>query len=100
MGRANERAVQWKNDTLVSCSAPTPLLRVEDIALAADSTLVIGTKGGGVVFWKNDRFEQLTTLQGLTSDMIECVYVDGQGITWVGTLNGLRSDPSGSWVNA
>lgn len=89
---------EWKNDTLISCSALHPAfsLRVEDIALAADSTLVIGTKGGGVVFWKNDRFEHLTTLQGLTSDMIECVYVDKQEITWVGTLNGLNRI-SGGW---
>jgi ligand-binding sensor domain-containing protein len=89
---------EWKNDSLYSRSSlhPAFALRVEDIALAPDSTLLVGTKGGGVVFWRNNRFEQFTTSEGLTSDMIECVYVDGKGVAWVGTLNGLNRI-SGNW---
>lgn len=77
---------------------PTFSLRVEDIALMADSTLVIATKGGGVVFWKGDQFEQITTEEGLTADMLEGLYADEKGTIWAGTLNGLNRI-SGKWSN-
>jgi Histidine kinase len=75
---------------------PAFALRVEDLALLPDSTLVVATKGGGLVFWKNGKYEQLTTTQGLCADMLECVYVDEKGVVWAGTLNGLNRI-SGTW---
>lgn len=73
-------------------------LRVEDIALMPDSTVVIATKGGGVVFWKDKQFEQITTEEGLTADMLECLATDENGTIWAGTLNGLNRI-SGTWGN-
>ena len=89
---------ELKNGVLVERQNlhPAFALRVEDLALLPDSTLVVATKGGGIVFWKNGKFEQLTTAQGLTADMLECLYVDEKGTVWVGTLNGLNRI-SGSW---
>ncbi len=89
---------ELKNDSLIDRRSLHPAfsLRVEDIALAPDSSLVVATKGGGVVFWKGDRFEQISTAQGLTADMMECVFVDENGVTWAGTLNGLNRI-SGTW---
>lgn len=75
---------------------PAFALRIEDLALLPDSTLVVATKGGGLVFWKNGKHEQLTTEQGLSADMLECVYADEKGVVWAGTLNGLNRI-SGSW---
>lgn len=89
---------EWKNGALHERQNLHPAfsLRVEDIALMPDSTLAIATKGGGVVFWKAKQFEQLTTDQGLSADMLECLHADAQGIVWAGTLNGLNRI-SGSW---
>lgn len=89
---------EWKNDSLHDRRSLHPAfsLRVEDIALAPDSSLVVATKGGGVVFWKGDRFEQITTAQGLTADMMECVFTDENNVTWAGTLNGLNRI-NGTW---
>lgn len=75
---------------------PAFALRVEDLSLLPDSTLVVATKGGGLVFWKKGKHEQLTTEQGLCADMLECLYVDEKGTVWAGTLNGLNCI-SGSW---
>lgn len=75
---------------------PAFALRVEDLALLPDSTMVVATKGGGLVFWKNGKHEQLTTAQGLCADMLECLYADEKGTVWAGTLNGLNRI-SGSW---
>lgn len=91
---------EWQNDSLISRQHLNPnfSLRIEDIALMPDSTLVLATKGGGLVFWKNEKFEQITSRQELTSNMMECVVADNKGIVWAGTLNGFNRI-SGSFGN-
>ena len=64
--------------------------RVEDIAQLKDSTIVIGSKGGGVAFWKDTTFFQITESDGLTSSMVENIHIDAGQNIWVGTLNGLN----------
>lgn len=64
--------------------------RTEDIAELADGTLVIATKGEGILFWKENYFYQLTTSEGLSSNMLENVYVDDRDQIWAGTLEGLN----------
>ena len=83
---------ELKNGALIKCDNLHPVfsLRVEDICVMLDSTLVIATKGGGLVFWKDDKFEQITSKNGLTADMMECVYTDENSVVWAGTLNGLN----------
>ena len=89
---------EWRGSTLLGRQNLHPAfsLRVEDIALMPDSTLAVATKGGGVVFWKGSQFEQITTEQGLTADMLECLWAGGDGTLWAGTLNGLNRI-SGAW---
>ncbi|GJM33550.1 MAG: hypothetical protein DHS20C18_25510 [Saprospiraceae bacterium] len=89
---------EWKDGALQERQSLHPAfsLRVEDIALMPDSTLVIATKGGGVVFWKDGQFDQITTKEGLTADMLECLYADENGVLWAGTLNGLNRI-TGTW---
>ncbi len=81
---------------------PTPFnpafqTRVEDIAEMSDSTLVVGTKGQGVLLKKGDFFHQIDSKDGLTTDMIENVYVDEWDNIWVGTLNGLNKISGFQW---
>jgi ligand-binding sensor domain-containing protein len=64
--------------------------RVEDIDGMSDGSLVFGTKGYGLIRWLDDQMEQITEENGLTSDMIEDVHVDENGMVWVATLNGLN----------
>ncbi|TAK37404.1 MAG: hypothetical protein EPO28_12035 [Saprospiraceae bacterium] len=89
---------EWRGSTLLGRQNLHPAfsLRVEDIALMPDSTLAVATKGGGVVFWKGSQFEQITTEQGLTADMLECLWAGEDGTLWAGTLNGLNRI-SGAW---
>ena len=83
---------EFKNDQLI---APQPFYepfttRTEDIAELSDGTLVIATKGEGLLLWKDTSFHQLTTSEGLASNMLENVYVDEQDQIFVGTLEGLN----------
>ncbi|MBT8234469.1 MAG: histidine kinase [Bacteroidia bacterium] len=83
---------EYRDSTLIGRQSlhPSFSLRIEDIALLPDSSLAIATKGAGIVFWKDELFEEITTKEGLTANMLECLYVDHQGILWAGTLNGLN----------
>lgn len=89
---------EWKNDSLQGRQDLHPAfsLRVEDFALLPDSSLAVATKGGGLVFWKDGRTEQLTTNEGLSADMMENVYAAPDGTVWAGTLNGLNRI-TGTW---
>ena len=86
------RGLQQFTDRYLPPPHPHPVFhtRVEAIEQLSDSTIVFGTKGSGVAFWKDDRIQQLTTHEGLTADMIENIYVDECGVIWVGTLAGLN----------
>jgi len=91
---------EWQDNHLIDRTKLHPAfsLRVEDIEIMPDSTLAIATKGGGVILWKGNEFEQLGTNNGLTTNMIECLHADTHGNLWVGTLNGLNQI-SGPWEN-
>lgn len=83
---------EFRDSILVSPGIGHPAFhhRVEDIDELSDSSLVFGTKGWGVVRWKGEDILQISTEDGLTSNMIEDVHVDEKGVLWVGTLNGLN----------
>ncbi len=80
------------NDSLIPVAAAHPAFhaRIEALEELADSTLVIGSKGYGVVFWKGDKIASLTEGEGLTANMVENLHVSANGTLWVGTLNGLN----------
>lgn len=76
-------------------------LRVEDIDQLADSTLVVGSKGGGLILWKDDSIRIFDKSRGLTTNMIETITIDSMEQIWIGTLNGLnklfRPTPQDDW---
>ena len=97
----NTRGIfQFKDSVLIHPGLEHPAFhsRVEDIDELPDGRLVFGTKGWGVIIWREEEEEeeeeeeviQLSKTDGLSTNMIEDVHVDAQGIIWVGTLNGLN----------
>lgn len=83
---------EFKNDTLIRPEPFDTILsyRIEDIVEMANGTLVLATKGAGVLFWDQKKVRQLTSRDGLTSDMIEGIHVDTKGRIWASTLAGLN----------
>ena len=71
-------------------SHPTFKKRIEDLAILSDGSMVIATKGGGVSLWKDADIQTITSKDGLSTDMIENLYVDENDNIWAGTLNGLN----------
>ena len=82
---------EFRDSQLISPGLDHPAFhhRVEDIHEYPDGTLVLGTKGYGVILWKDTSIVQITTQNGLASNMLEDVHVDENGILWAATLNGL-----------
>ncbi len=71
--------------------------RVEDLAELSDGTLVIASKGEGLLLLKDSLFHQFTIEDGLSSNMAENVYVDVRDNIWFGTLNGLNKVRGFNW---
>ncbi|MCB0707062.1 MAG: histidine kinase [Saprospiraceae bacterium] len=89
------------NQELVALNIDHPAFhaRIEAIEELPDSTLVLGSKGYGLLFWKGDQIAVLTESDGLSANMIENLYAAGDGVLWVGTLNGLNK-VNWSWDRA
>ena len=71
--------------------------RIDDLAELPDTspagwqgTLVIATKGSGLLLWRGDFFQQITEEDGLTTNMVENLHVDEQGRILAGSLQGLN----------
>ncbi len=81
-----------RNDTLLPPRVVHSSLkaRIEDLDILPSGELVIGTKGGGILIWDQNKDIVITTTSdnGLVSDMIEDVHVDEHGVIWVATLSG------------
>ena len=74
--------------------------RVDDLAELSDGTLVIATKGNGVLLWKDSLLQQFSLEEGMTSDMPENLFVDDKDRIWAGTLTGLnllQKNQLGNW---
>jgi ligand-binding sensor domain-containing protein/two-component sensor histidine kinase len=54
-----------------------------------DANLWIGTDGGGLVRFKDNKFTGYTIADGLADDIVEAIYEDHSGSLWIGTLKGL-----------
>ena len=83
---------ELREDSLVNLGHIHPAfqLRIEDIEEMSDGTMVLGTKGNGVVLWKNNKVRIITVKDGLYSNMIEHLSIDKNENIWIGTLNGLN----------
>jgi hypothetical protein len=64
--------------------------RIEDLTELADSTLVMGSKGFGLILMKDSSFYFISKKDGLTSDFINDLHTDSQGNLWVATNTGLN----------
>lgn len=82
--------LQEKKRLIAQDAHPAFRSRIQALAELPDATLVAGTLGYGLVFWKGDQIAQLTQAEGLTSNMIEKLHVDESGQLWAGTANGLN----------
>lgn len=83
---------QVEQGKLIHKTSISPLLsvRIEDISELQDGTLLFGTKGNGLLVLKEGKVTQVTVNHGLTSELINSIYVDEHKTIWVATNRGLN----------
>ena len=54
-----------------------------------DANLWIGTDGGGLICFRENKFTCYTTADGLADNIVEAICQDHSGSLWIGTLKGL-----------
>jgi diguanylate cyclase (GGDEF)-like protein/PAS domain S-box-containing protein len=62
-----------------------------------DGGIWIGTEGRGLWQWKDGRYRQFTTRDGLPGDEVRALAQDRDGNLWVGTNHGLGRLTGGRW---
>jgi ligand-binding sensor domain-containing protein len=82
----------WKNDSLSYLGNENPIYKNRFVDLMRYKDEVAGaTRGSGVVIISNDTVMQISTANGLVSNMCRSVFVDSSGVIWVATNKGLNS---------
>jgi PAS domain S-box-containing protein len=80
----------------------TPEIRHNNIfallAASSDSSLWIGTNGGGLIRLKDGKFTVYTTTEGLSNDVVRAIYEDRKGNLWIGTNDGLSCLKDGNFT--
>ncbi len=87
----NNGLAEWRDTILIPVQVDHPAFkqRIEDIDAFNRTHLIFGTKGRGVIIWKEGEIIEVNSSHGLASDMIEDVHVDENNIAWIATFNGL-----------
>lgn len=88
-GLARQEAL---GEAYVDLKIPHPSfnLRIQAIENVCEKFMAIGTKGLGVAVFTSTDTVEIRKADGLTSDMIEDLYVDSECNLWVTTLSGLN----------
>ncbi|MDP3557075.1 MAG: histidine kinase [Bacteroidota bacterium] len=63
-------------------------IRASEISEAADKSIWVATRGGGVIVKDGNKIIQITETDGLAGNMCRCLFIDSN-IVWVGTNKGL-----------
>ncbi|MCB0751978.1 MAG: hypothetical protein KDC52_10930, partial [Ignavibacteriae bacterium] len=61
---------------------------IQDMLLLSDSTLIIGTHGNGVSFYKGGNEINFTTENGLSNNIVNCLHQTSENLILVGTDQG------------
>ncbi|HKR06664.1 MAG TPA: two-component regulator propeller domain-containing protein [Bacteroidia bacterium] len=80
-----------KNDSLIYYGLPdkTPMPRISNIGESRDSTLVLGTYGFGVLFFKNGKvINRFTEADGLAGNICKKIFINADTI-YVASVGGL-----------
>ena len=86
------RGLVWSHhDSLVALDVKYPALsnRIEQIEVAPNGTMVLASRGVGLIFWDGKRTWSLTTDHGLSSNALKSLTWENDTILWVGSNRGV-----------
>jgi ligand-binding sensor domain-containing protein/signal transduction histidine kinase len=90
----------WSGSNWISLSLPdsSAVHAVHAIVDDSEGNLWVGTEGGGLKRLHDGRGESFTRTNGLPSNNVSSLYLDHDGVLWVGTSGGLARFSHGQWT--
>jgi ligand-binding sensor domain-containing protein/signal transduction histidine kinase len=97
---AQNGVIVWSGTNWSALAIPNAdsALAVHAVVDDSDGNLWIGTEGGGLKRLRERRWDSFTRTNGLPSDIVSSLYLDRDGILWVGTTGGLARFSRGHWT--
>jgi len=86
---------KWEQGSAVRITDTPNILhqRIESIEFLSNRNMVIGTKGHGIIIWDQKYIKyKITTGDGLSSNMIENIFIDSLDNIWVGETKSPKSE--------
>lgn len=89
----------WSGSNWVSFPLPgESAASVHAVLDDSEHNLWIGTEGGGLKRLREGHWDSFTRTNGLPSNNVSSLYLDRDGILWVGTTGGLGRFERGQWT--
>ena len=83
------QVLRWRGSELVALGRADGIPDTRITGLVSEARgLWISTAGGGILRYAQGQITKLTTNQGLSSDLVDCLYRDRNGTLWAGTHAG------------
>ncbi len=98
IGTRNGPGVFENDHLLTSAISSNPLLSqsISAIEETSDGSLWFATMDAGLIRLKNGECTHYTVRNGLSSDALRALYVDGNNVLWIGSLGGVDKLSEGS----
>ncbi len=81
--------LHWRDNQLLELGPADGIPDARITGMVSDSSgLWIATGGGGIVRYAHGHAAKLSTQEGLSSDLVDCLYRDRNGTLWAGTHAG------------
>ncbi len=83
---------RYYNDSLIFLGNIKPVFKNRFVDVKSGKNIIAGaTRGAGLIIMAGDSIYQVTTANGLRSNMCRAVFIDKQGTIWLATNNGLSA---------
>lgn len=91
----------WSGSNWISFALPdsSAVHSIHAIVDDSEGNLWVGTEGGGLKRVREGRGESFTRTNGLPSNNVSSLYLDRDGVLWVGTSGGLARLFHGHWTS-
>jgi signal transduction histidine kinase/ligand-binding sensor domain-containing protein len=91
----------WSGSNWISLAFPdaSTTFGVHAVVDDPQGNLWIGTEGGGLKCLRQGHWNTFTRTNGLPSNNVSSLYMDQDGVLWVGTTGGLARFAEGQWTS-
>ena len=88
---SNSGLFQYSDDQFIRLNQYELFMnRIDDIDQLKDGTILLASRGIGLLFWKGEELIQFDERDGLSTNIISDIHIDGDENIWLSTPNGIN----------